>query len=133
MDSGDGALMSFDYAKSAATALRLIEKFGGPVTHKSVSAGVYDPATGTVTSSESAQSVRGVLLEYTIREKGEYERAGTIITATDRKLLLAASGLIEVPKNSDLIDWRGSQYKVKQVATLAPAGVPVLYELLVSR
>ena len=39
-------MTAFDYAKSAATALKLLTKFGRDVVRRNYSTGTYDPATG---------------------------------------------------------------------------------------
>lgn len=111
--------MAFNYAKSAVTAARLLAKFGGPVTIAAIAGASQD---GT-----------GVLLEYSTEEKGEYLKAGTPITAADRKLLLSVTGIATEPVPGHIATWQGIKYQVKQVSKLAPAGVTVMYELMVRR
>jgi hypothetical protein len=125
--------VSFDYANSAATATRLLTKFGRAMTHNSIAEGVYDPSTGTVTNVTTAQSGVGALLEYSTKEKGEHQQAGTAIDASTRKLLLSVSGITVAPKPADTVVFNSVTYAVLQVATLAPGGTPVLYECMVRK
>ena len=47
--------------KARATAVRLIAKFGKAVSYVSVTDGVYDPATGAVTPTETTSSIKATL------------------------------------------------------------------------
>lgn len=125
--------MSFDYANSAATATRLLTKFGLATTHNSIAEGAYDPATGTVGTTTTAQSGISVLLEYSTKEKGEFQQAGTAVDASTRKLLLSVSGITVAPKPADTVVFNSVTYTILQVATLAPGGTPVLYECMVKK
>lgn len=125
--------MSFDYGKSAATATRLLAKFGQAVTHNSIAEGAYDVATATVPLTTTAQPGTGVLLEYSVQEAGVMQAAGTLVQTNDRKLLLSVSGITIPPAPNDTAVVAGVTYTVLQVKTLKPAAVVVMYELHLRR
>lgn len=125
--------MAFDYARSAATATRLLTNFGQAVTHTNVAEGTYNPATGTFSTTTTNQSAIGVLLEYTTEEAGVIQAAGGLVQANDRKLLLGVSGITLSPVPNDTVTVSGVVYTVIKVRTLKPAATVVMYELHLRR
>lgn len=125
--------MSFDYAKSAASANRLLAKFGRQLTLISTRLGTYDPETASAPVNESPQTVTGVLLEYSTKDSGIAQQAGYLIKAGDRKLLMGTAGVQTPPVANDRVTIGTDIYLVIRVRTLAPAGVDVLYECQVRK
>lgn len=125
--------MAFDYAEAAAKALELIAEFGIEVSHSSVPDGTYNVATSTMTAVPVQQTGTGVLLEYSTQEKGVRQAAGKLVQTNDRKLLLAPQGITIHPVPNDTITFNAITYTVIEVATLGPAGIPVLFTLQVRR
>lgn len=125
--------MSFDYEKSAATADRLLHKFGRAVTLNSKQLGSYDPETATASSIVNEQAGTGVLLEYSVKESGQRQASDSIIQIGDKKLLLSTVGIEYPPAPNDTVDVGDDTYTVIQVRTLAPAGTAVLYECQLRR
>ena len=66
----------------------LTYKFGGEVTFKWSSGGVYDPEDGTVSESFTTQDTKGILEDVSSEEVSE------LIRSDDKKLTVAASGLV---------------------------------------
>ena len=93
--------MSFDYAKSAATALRLLQQFGQAVTRNASTAGAYDPATGASVVTNVASSRTGALLNYS--GKGEVYANGNLVILGDKKLLLGLGG--QSKKYRNIVLW----------------------------
>lgn len=60
--------MAFDYARPAATAKRLLTRFGQVVTIKRTTPGAYDPATGTVSGGTVGYSCVGAVMNYASRD-----------------------------------------------------------------
>lgn len=120
--------MSFDYAKSAATAQRLLARFGQRVTLKRKSAGQYDPVTGEETPGiEAVQQAAAVLLDYSYQGSGE--QMAEHIRKGDKRILIEAKGLQWPPDALTLLeDASGGVWQLEMVRTLAPAGLPVMYE-----
>ena len=119
-------MTTFDYAKSNATALRLLTEFGHSVTLKRVTGNSYNPATGTNTPTYSTLTGTGADFDYT---PGEVTRSGGLVQVADRKLYLATGGITSDPLPNDLVIIGAVTWTVMAVARLAPGGVTVLYTL----
>lgn len=115
---------AFDYARAAATAERLIRKFGasGFIRRETPGSGPsYDPGEPTITD----HAAHLVLTDYANREID-----GQRILATDRKALVEASSV--EPTTADLlITADGAILRIVSVDILRPATTTVLYVLQV--
>jgi hypothetical protein len=122
--------VSFDYAKSAATALSLLTKFGVTVTVKRRTAGVYNPATGEAMASGVAEQAKGALLPY-----APYiiNNSNGSIRQEDARLLLSPNGLGAAPEPQDQVAIGNATFTIVNVQKLAPAGTVVLYDAQVRR
>lgn len=118
--------MSFDYDKSAATALRLLQKFGQAVTLRKQTAGAYDPATGAATVTTSDYSATGVFLDYKLQNSGQ-ALENSMVQVGDKKLLLSPD-VTSAPDVDDLIIGQGT-WRIVNIKAVNPSGTPVLYEL----
>lgn len=114
----------FDYAKSAATALKLLTKFGASGTLTKRTEGSYDPATGSNTITETAYTVKSVLLNYKFSEMNDTD---SLIQDKDRKIIMQATTV--TPDTSDTFTFNGTAYRIINVKTLNPAGTSVIHEL----
>lgn len=112
--------MTFDYARSAATALRLLQRFGATATLKRQSAGSYDPSTGTDTVTETSLSTTAAVFAY-----DQKYIDGTLILQGDQRGYLSNE---QEPQQGDLLAWGGVDLRVVAVRPLSPAGTVVLYE-----
>lgn len=115
--------MSFDYTKTAATALRLLTRYGADVTRTATTPGVYDPATGTTTPTTADTARKGVKLPL---PSGVTTVRGQIIQVEDAELLLDAEGDVAI---TDRYTVGGTVYTVVSFEPLAPAGTSVLNTL----
>jgi hypothetical protein len=112
--------MSFDYAKMAATASRLIDKFGAEVVIARTTGGSTDPVTGVVTSGSTT----------TYRPKGLFQKVadalvdGTRIKHSDRMLIL--DDTVE-PLMTDRPSFQGSTWTPIEILPKNPAGTPICY------
>ena len=116
----------FDYAKTAATADRLIKRFGtGATLRRTLNDGAaYDPATGTVTVPTVVDTVcSAVVIDY-----DQKMIDGTLIRNGDKRVYMSVVG-VALPLAADLFVWQGVTYSVMAVKPLAPSGVNVFYEL----
>ena len=114
---------AFDYTRSRATADRLIARFGqaGAVRRSGAPSGdPWNPVPGSPTDHPCTL----VDLDYTAREID-----GTLIRATDRKVLVAAGGLAVEPSVADRIVIAGTALEIVRVSPLAPGGTIVMYEI----
>lgn len=112
--------MSFNYARTSATALRLLQRFGAAATLKRQSAGGYDPSTGSDAVSETSLSTTAAVFAY-----DQKYIDGTLILQGDQRAYLSNE---QTPKQGDVLAWRGTDLQVVAVKPLSPAGTVVLYE-----
>jgi len=104
-------------------AQKVVNKFGGLVTVNLVSRGTYNTATGTVSESETANEVRGVLDQVSASEVSDR------IRATDKKLTIAA---IEFNGNIGLDDRvviEGVTHEIVQINTVEQDNLPIIFDL----
>lgn len=136
-------MSAVDYSAKAATALRLLTRFGQSVTRVKTVLGGYDPeedefgwyqwyfqysgaynpeTSATIPTTDSSTRT-GALLNY---GKGiEYVR-GMQVTQRDKRLLLDASGAADI---SDTYTVSGVEYTVQSLEDINPAGTVVMYDL----
>lgn len=114
---------AIDYAQKARDALRLLVKYGGPVTLREVRPGQYDPSTGTVVDEVIDWPAMGVKTNYRLEDID-----GTLIQRTDEELYLAAPGLPR-PTTAFRLLIGSVEYQVISVQVLEPYDTPMLYIL----
>lgn len=118
--------MTFAYGTTAATAGKLITRFGASVTMSRTVPGAYDPALGGPgAGTTTEQAVKAVVLDFP-----QSYIDGTLIRAGDRKALVSVVG-ITAPEPGDMFTWDGRALVVVSVKTLGPSGIAVLYTLQV--
>lgn len=119
--------MSFDYARAAGTAERLVRKFGaqGVIRRETPGAGPsYDPGPPTITDHPA----HIVLTDYSNREID-----GQRILSTDRKALVEPAIGIEPTVSDLLVTADGATLTIVNVDLLRPATTTVLYTLQVRK
>lgn len=114
-------MATFDYARSRATAERLIAKFGttGAIRRSTTSGSDYDPV---VTDTEHACQL--VTLEYADKDVD-----GTLIRNTDKLIYVSTAGLTITLEKSDKIIAAGEEYAIENLKPLSPAGIVVFWEV----
>lgn len=112
--------MAFNYNATAATAVRLLTRFGAACTLKRTTAGTYNPATGTSTPTVTSLTTTAAVFDYPQRYVD-----GTLIREGDKQCFCSPS---VVPKQGDVLEWQGADYQVVMVKPVSPAGIPVLFE-----
>lgn len=117
-------MIAFDYSRPAATAKRLLTRFGQVVTVKRVTPGGYDPATGATTADvTNGYSCAGAVMNYASRDID-----GTLVQRGDVRVLIAPD-VADAPKTGDTLAAAGRTLTVIRVDTLAPTGTAVLYDV----
>ena len=106
------------------TASKLMVKFGGTATIRTVTPGAYNPTTGTVSQTTSDTAVRGVLEDVNIREVND------LIQATDKRLLIAAADVTTAPTTADEVLISGTNYQVVRVTTIEQDNTAITHELI---
>lgn len=118
-----------NYAKAAAGALKSIRKAGLAAVIRRVVVGDYDTDTGRPAETTSDHDCVAVGFDYELQSAGSAQADGTLIMAGDRQIFIPAAGLEIVPTNGDLVLLAGETWVVKNVKTLKPASIPILYEV----
>ncbi|GGA05617.1 hypothetical protein [Dyella caseinilytica] len=121
-------MSAFDYSRPAASATRMLKRYGAACTVKRSTKGGYDPATGTVTPGGST-STPSVCATFPMPQKYV---DGTLILMGDT-MAYCAPGV--VVRQGDVLNCRDPMrdceyrdFTVVNVKPIGPAGVPVLFE-----
>lgn len=122
--------MTFDYSRSASTALNQINDKGRTVTVRTPGEDmVYDPATDTFTPGEDVDTpVKALFTQFAKRDID-----GELILQTDKRVLIAASALDAAPGTQDKIVDGGTEYQVINTETVQPGDTAILYMVQVRR
>ena len=114
-------MAQFDYARSRATAERLIAKFGttGAIRRSVTSGPDYDPE---ITDTDYPCTL--VTLEY-----DDANVDGTLIRKTDKMIYVSTAGLSITLAESDKVVAAGEVYAIENLKPLSPAGIVVYYEV----
>ncbi len=116
--------MSFANAlQKAIQKVNQIPGIGVDVTYQRVSTGSYNAATGKVKDSSTDTTVKGVFTDVNNREVSD------LVQADDRKCMIAANSLSNVPTTFDRIAYGGVTYQIINVKTVSQAGIDLSYEL----
>lgn len=115
--------MAFDYAELATLSTDLLTEFGQTVTRRSYTAGTYNPATGTATTTTADTSRIGAIFDF---PPGKTAERGTLIQAGDKQLYLDPSAAVAL---QDHFIVSGVEYVIVSVGEVNPAGTRVLYDL----
>jgi hypothetical protein len=105
-------------------ASRLMAKFGGNVTLRRVTPGIYNPDTGAISELLTSIAIKGVLENVTRREVNDLIQAG------DKKLIVAAADVGSIiPTTDDRVVASGRTLQVVEVRTIEQDGLPITHEL----
>ncbi|MBE0563577.1 hypothetical protein JQC79_19360 [Ochrobactrum anthropi] len=113
-------MAKFNYARSVATANRLIDKFGqtGAIRRTETSGDPWNPGT-----SDTDYPCTLVALDYDQKDVD-----GTLIKSTDKKVYVAIKGLAIQPTTTDKVIIGGVVSTIVEAKPLNPAGIIVLFE-----
>ena len=106
------------------TATKLMSKFGGDVTLRTVTPGIYNPTTGTASEATSDTSLKGVLEDVSAREVNDLIQAG------DRRLTIAAADVTAAPTTADRLIIQGKVFQIVRIAAIEQDNQPITYELI---
>lgn len=117
---------TFDYAEAASDADELIREFGQPGSILATPPrGDWDDADPAPVSYPCQLVVFPIDLQNT-----GYDAAGTLIKAGDVQILVSVVGLAVTPTTVNQIITANGPFNIIRVNTLAPAGVPVLHDII---
>jgi hypothetical protein len=115
------------YTRSAATAKRLLTKYGQWSTLTEQTPGSYDPATASVSVTATGHTVIAAAFDFAAKDID-----GTLIQQGDKRVYIAAQGLAITPAPG--MTWTDANANVFRVITaqpLNPAGTAVIHTLQV--
>jgi hypothetical protein len=116
------------YTNAAATALRLLTKYGQTVTLRKLGPAEYDPTTSTMTPTTTDYSVKGAVLDYARINFGETLQNGTLVQGADRRLILA-SNVVRPSLNDHVFLTGGNEWVILEVKPVDPSSSsPVMYD-----
>lgn len=111
-------MTAFDYSRLAATAARMLARFGQSGTlHRVSTSGGADP-----TVTEADETITAAVMAYDASEID-----GQTILRNDVRVYVAA--LASEPSTKDFVTVGGIRMAIKSVATLTPAGTAVYHVL----
>ena len=105
-------------------ASKVIAKFGGEITIRRITAGVYNPTTGTASESIADTELRGVLEDVNVREVNDLIQSG------DKRLTVAAADVAAVPSTADRVLIGGITHQIIRVTTVEQDNEPITHELI---
>ena len=118
--------MSFDYSKSAATALKLLTKFGGDVTLKRDTGDSTHPITGAITAGTDASvTTTGLLVNY----KND-AIDGTRIMSGDKQLILSNEQAVTMTDKPTI---NGENWSIVAIETVKPFDTIIIYKVQVRK
>ena len=129
--------MAFDYLASQQTALELITEFGQSAPMFRLTEGVFDPATGAVsTQTETTQNVILVSLPASGQSVTAFDDRlredlikGRLRFFTMSAILADGTAITFEPKAGDLLTFESKTWEVAGATPFNPAGTPVLFNI----
>jgi hypothetical protein len=116
--------MGINYTALQSTASRLLQDNGQAITFSYKTGEVINPATGTVTTPASDETVDGFGVAVNYKNA---EIDGQTVLESDLKLL--ANNLATAPEVNWKVAVNGETWRVMQVMPINPAGTNVMYIL----
>ena len=105
-------------------ASKVIAKFGGEITIRRITVGVYNPTTGTASEAIADTELRGVLEDVNVREVNDLIQSG------DKRLTVAAADVAAVPSTADRVLIGGITHQIIRVTTVEQDNEPITHELI---
>ena len=105
-------------------ASKLMAKFGGVATIRSVTVGAYNTTTGAATETTTDTTVRGVLEDVRRSEVNDLVQQG------DKRLMIAAADLASAPTTADRVIISSRSLQIIEVRTIEQDNTAITYELI---
>ena len=105
-------------------ASKLMAKFGGVVTIRTVTPGAYNTTTGAITETTTDATIRGVLEDVNAREVNE------LVQASDKRLIIAAADVTAAPSTVDRVLISSISHQIIRVDTIEQDNTAITYELI---
>ena len=102
---------------------KVLGKFGGDVTFKNISSGIYNADLGTVSETITSVTIKGILQNVNQREQND------LIKENDKLLTVAAADLSFVPTVSDKVVVASIVYQIIRIYTDENDNENIKYEI----
>tara|TARA_R100001509_G_scaffold110116_1_gene65858 strand:+ start:1768 stop:2127 length:360 start_codon:yes stop_codon:yes gene_type:complete len=102
---------------------KVLNKFGGNITFKKITSGIYNASTGTVSETIETTVIKGILQNVNQRETNE------LIKENDKLLIIAASDLSFIPSTTDRVLVAGIEYQIIRIYTDENDNQNIKYEI----
>lgn len=108
-----------------AVASKLVNQFGGDVTHRRIVVGAYNTTTGAAAETTTDTGIKGVLQDVSQREVND------LVRGTDKRLIVAAQDLNgTIPTAADRVVINSMIHQIIRVDTIEQDNTPITYELI---
>ncbi len=104
-------------------ASKVVNKFGGSITYRRITTGIYNTSTGTISETKTDSSIKGVLDAVSTTEVSD------AITQQDKKLTIAAKDISFTPTNNDRVVIAGVEFKVIAINTNELDNTPITFDI----
>lgn len=117
------------YTSLQSTADKLLIDKGQRISLRRVTAGAYNPATGTATQTTTTYTgIPAAVFGFK-----NMEIDGTLILKGDKKVIMSAKGLTVTPTKDDVLSIGGVDHAILNIEHIDPAGTPVIYKIQARR
>lgn len=106
-------------------ATTLMAKFGTAAVIRSVTPGIYNADTGSVSRTTSNVTVQGIFEDVNLSQVND------LIRSTDRRFTFSAADVATAPTTADLLIYGGAELEIIQVKTIEQDGLNIVHELIV--
>jgi hypothetical protein len=120
-----------NYALKATQAQKLLSKYGQTIVLRVATTGAYNENTLDANVTYADESRKAALFDFDRINFGETFEGTTMILKGDRRCLMDATGTR--PKLTDKIVVEGEEFPIHDIKRLSPAGVDVLYDILLRK
>jgi len=105
-------------------ASKTLNKLGGDVTIRQVTAGSYNTTTGAITETTSDTTIKGSLSNVTRNQVND------LIESQDKILTISAGDLTFVPTTKDRVVISSVEFKIISIAVNEQNNTPISFELV---
>ena len=106
-------------------ASKTLNKFGGDITIKRITSGIYNASTGTVSETITSVTIHGLLQNVNQRETND------LIKENDKICIIAAKDLDFIPTTTDRVSIANIDYQIIRIFTDENDNSEIKYELYI--
>ena len=104
-------------------ASKTIKVLGGDITYRSVTTGIYNPTSGSMSEVKTDVNIKGVVSNVTRSEVSD------LVSSQDKRLTISAGDITFTPTTFDRVLISGTQYKVVQINTNEQDNIAISFDI----